>query len=97
VGLVLAGLGPDALAVARKEFGRLLSGRGAGIKATLPERRVLAGLGNLLVDEILWRARVHPRRPAGSLSPQEQIRLFRQMKRVLSDAVPEGRVPPKPS
>jgi formamidopyrimidine-DNA glycosylase len=97
VDLALGGLGPDALAVRRKEFGRLLSGRGAGIKATLTDQHVLAGLGNLLADEILWRAGIHPRRPSASLAPQQQARLYRQLKRVLGDAVPEGRVPAKPS
>jgi formamidopyrimidine-DNA glycosylase len=94
---VLARLGPDALEVGREELSRLLSGRRAAIKVTLMDQQVLAGLGNLLVDEILWRARVHPRRPAGSLSPQEQDRLHRQMRRVLRDSIRAARVPPKAS
>ncbi len=94
---VLAGLGPDALTVGSGEFGRLLTRHRRAIKPTLADQHVLAGLGNLLVDEILWRARINPRRPANSLDPGERDGLYRQMRRVLRDSVRQGRVPAKPS
>ena len=40
------------------------------------DQRRIAGIGNLLADEILWRARVHPARAVGSLTAQEQARLL---------------------
>jgi formamidopyrimidine-DNA glycosylase len=94
---VLAGLGPDALDVTAKELDHILEGRRAAIKAALIDQKVMAGLGNLLADEILWRARIHPHRPARSLTAQEQHELHGQMHRVLRASVRAGRVPPRPS
>lgn len=92
---VLAGLGPDALAIGRKDFGRVLGGRQA-VKAALIDQSVIAGLGNLLADEICWRARIHPRRPVRQLQPADRARLHSRMRRVLKDAIPASRVPDAP-
>jgi formamidopyrimidine-DNA glycosylase len=46
----------------------LVRGRSAPIKALLLDQRRVAGVGNIYADEALFRARVHPRRPAGKLS-----------------------------
>src|ERR671917_2569746 len=55
-------VGPDAAEVGRSAF-RDRVGRGAApIKARLLDQGVIAGVGNLLADEGLWRARLHPRR-----------------------------------
>lgn len=94
---VLAGLGPDALGVRQHELDRLLSGRRGAIKATLIDQQVIAGLGNLLADEILWRACIYPRRAAGSLTPVERGRLDRAMRQVLRESTRAGQVPPKAS
>src|SRR6266480_5670151 len=94
---VLAGLGPDALEVTPKELDQLLERRRGAIKAILINQKFLAGLGNLLADEILWRARIHPRRPAGSLTARERRRLHSQIRRVLRESVQAARVPPRPS
>ena len=58
------GFGPKALAAA-------LEGRRAPIKAGLLDQRTVAGLGNIYVDEALWRARIHPLRPARELDADE--------------------------
>ena len=58
-------VGPDAAEVGREEF-RARVGRGtAPLKARLLDQTVISGVGNLLADEILWRARLGPRRVAG--------------------------------
>ena len=58
-------LGPDAAEVARDAF-RERVGRGeAPLKARIMDQSVIAGVGNLLADEALWRAKLDPRRPAG--------------------------------
>src|SRR5438874_2657810 len=57
----------DALFTAAR-LGERLSGRRAPIKAALLDQRTLAGLGNIYVDEALWRARIHPLRPGGELT-----------------------------
>src|SRR3954470_12259255 len=86
----LSRLGPDAGEVGRAEFrGRV--GRGASpIKARLMDQSVIAGIGNLMADEILWRARIAPRAPAGDLSPDELDELRRTMRAVVRLTVRRG-------
>src|SRR5205807_10469957 len=64
---ILGPLGPDALAVSRKEFLQRLERRRGGVKAALMDQTFVAGVGNLVADEVLWQARLHPRRPIESL------------------------------
>jgi formamidopyrimidine-DNA glycosylase len=90
---VMGRLGPDALGLSRRELEALLAGRRGALKAVLMDQHVVAGLGNLLTDEILWRARLHPSREAGGLDRAETGRLYRAMKGVLEASVEEGRVP----
>jgi formamidopyrimidine-DNA glycosylase len=66
----------DALFTAAR-LGELLEKRRAPIKAALLDQRTLAGMGNIYVDEALWRARIHPLRPAMSLDKPELRRLHK--------------------
>jgi formamidopyrimidine-DNA glycosylase len=66
-----------------KRFATSLQGRRAPIKAALLDQRVVAGIGNIYADEALWRARIHPHRPAGSLSGVEVTRLRTAVRRAL--------------
>ncbi|WP_433462232.1 Fpg/Nei family DNA glycosylase [Spirillospora sp. CA-128828] len=91
----LADLGPDACEVSRRDLGELLSGRRGRLKPTLTDQSVLAGLGNLLADEICWRARISPLRVAGGLDDAEITGLHRAMRSVLRASVRAGRVPPR--
>lgn len=86
-------LGPDAWRVRRRTFRDRLAGRRGGVKATLMDQSFVAGLGNLTVDATLWRARIHPRRPIGTLSSEEQMALFDAMRIVLRECLPRGSVP----
>jgi formamidopyrimidine-DNA glycosylase len=63
-----------------------LTGRRAPVKAALLDQRTVAGLGNIYADEALWRARIHPLRPAGELEPDE----VRRLHRALRDALRRG-------
>jgi formamidopyrimidine-DNA glycosylase len=63
-----------------------LAGRRAPIKAALLDQRTVAGLGNIYADEALWRARIHPLRPAGELDRAE----IRRLHRALRDALRAG-------
>ena len=56
-------LGPDAASVGAAELGRILAGSDAPLKARLMDQARLAGLGNLLTDELLWRSGLDPARP----------------------------------
>jgi formamidopyrimidine-DNA glycosylase len=64
----LAHLGPDPLAeLDADKLARALTGVRAPIKAFLMDQRRVAGLGNIYVSEALFRARIHPRTPAGKV------------------------------
>jgi formamidopyrimidine-DNA glycosylase len=54
----------------------------APIKAVLLMQERFPGIGNWMADEILWRAAIHPRRPAGSLLPREVRGLWAECRRV---------------
>jgi formamidopyrimidine-DNA glycosylase len=60
-----------------------LKGRKAPIKAALLDQRTVAGLGNIYVDEALWRAELHPLRQAGSLDGEEIARLTKGIREAL--------------
>ncbi len=62
-----ARLGPDAASVSGPALRQALDGSRAALKSRLLDQRRLAGLGNLLVDETLWRAGLDPSRPAGEV------------------------------
>lgn len=67
----LSSLGPDALQITEDEFVERV-GRGAlPLKARLMDQSTLAGIGNLLCDELLWQAAQPPLRPAGDLTEDE--------------------------
>ena len=51
-------------------LGERLAGRGTSLKAALLDQRTIAGMGNIYVDEALWRARLNPLRPAAGLARQ---------------------------
>lgn len=88
----LDGLGPDAGEIARDAF-RERVGRGdAPLKARIMDQAVLAGIGNLLADEALWRARLSPLRPAGALDDDELDRLRRETRAAIRSAIRRGGV-----
>jgi formamidopyrimidine-DNA glycosylase len=88
----LGRLGPDAAEVTRADFRRRV-GRGAGpLKARLLDQKVVAGVGNLLADETLWRARLSPLRAAGELSEDELDRLRVALRAATRDAIRLGGV-----
>jgi formamidopyrimidine-DNA glycosylase len=84
---VLGPLGPDALPLGRREFLERLGRRRGGVKAALMDQAFIAGVGNIIADEILWHARIHPRRLIESLDADERGRLFTQLHRILREAV----------
>jgi len=66
-----------------KRLGEALEGRRAPLKSALLDQRRLAGVGNIYADEALWRARLHPLRPAGELSAEEIAALHRGIRAAL--------------
>jgi formamidopyrimidine-DNA glycosylase len=85
-------VGPDAAEVSRDMF-RARVGRGTiAIKARLLDQGSIAGVGILLADETLWRARLSPRRVAGELTTEELDLLRRQLRAATRDAIRDGGV-----
>jgi formamidopyrimidine-DNA glycosylase len=83
-------LGPDALSVTAAQLRHLLAGSAAPLKARLMDQARLAGVGNLLADEILWRASLSPQRRAGSLTPAELRRLHHHLRTTLDELSARG-------
>jgi formamidopyrimidine-DNA glycosylase len=84
------GLGPDALTISRKEFVDRVKIRKGAIKAVLLDQRVLAGLGNLYVDEVLFQGRIGPRTPASSVSSDDLESLWTIVGEVLNASIKSG-------
>jgi formamidopyrimidine-DNA glycosylase len=85
-------LGPDAATISNAAFKRALASGSAPVKARLLDQRAVAGIGNLLADEILWRARIHPSRHVDDLTPREVGRIFRATQSSVADALKDGGV-----
>ena len=60
------------------------------IKSHLLDQTLVAGLGNIYVDEVLWRAKVHPSRTSNSLTAQEARKVHDETINVLGQAVEKG-------
>ncbi|QRP50105.1 Fpg/Nei family DNA glycosylase [Amycolatopsis sp. FDAARGOS 1241] len=85
-------LGPDAATVTPAQFRAAVTKGSAPIKARLLDQHAIAGIGNLLADEILWRARVHPALPVDDLGRADVDRLLRATRSAVSAAVKHGGV-----
>ncbi|MEO8218710.1 MAG: DNA-formamidopyrimidine glycosylase family protein [Acidobacteriota bacterium] len=79
------GLGPDPLdrKFTLPVFRRILAGRKGAIKSLLMSQQIVAGLGNLYVDEILFRTAVHPQTAADLLTAADVARVFRAIRPLL--------------
>lgn len=89
---LLAGLGPEPLGnrFGADVLGAALRGRRSPIKAALLDQRVVAGLGNIYVCEVLHRAGVSPRRKAGRIAAARVAALVPAIREVLMAAIEAG-------
>ena len=85
-----AGLDPLAPGLGARRLGQLLGGCPTPIKPWLMRQDRLVGLGNIYASEALFAARIHPARPAGSLTETEVTRLHRRLRAVLRRAIEMG-------
>jgi formamidopyrimidine-DNA glycosylase len=83
-------LGPDAAEVTPAQFRALITKGTIAVKARLLDQSKIAGVGNLLADEILWQARVSPLARVDSLSSAQVSRLYRALTSVLAAALAHG-------
>lgn len=94
---LLGDTGPDAAEISREVLIERLTATSRQLKSALSDQTVLAGLGNLLADEILWQARLNPRRRTREISEREFGILHETMASVLARSCRAGNVPTWPS
>jgi formamidopyrimidine-DNA glycosylase len=82
--------GVDPLTVPRDEFVRLLQARRGRLKPLLMHQQVIAGIGNIYANEILFRARLHPNREVSRLRGSTIDTLYDTMQTVLHEAISCG-------
>ncbi len=83
-------LGPDAWTIGEVGLGEAIANSRSALKARLLDQKRLAGLGNLLTDEVLWRSALNPMRESQSLSPAELQTLHRQLRTALDELFARG-------
>ena len=76
----LEGLGPDALTLTLAELRKALAGSRGPLKARLLDQSCIAGIGNLLADDIAWRGRLDPKHPVQELDAAQLARLHRAIR-----------------
>jgi formamidopyrimidine-DNA glycosylase len=84
---IRVGREPLARSFTTKRLAEALEGRRTPLKSALLDQRRLAGVGNIYADEALWRARLHPLRPAGELSAAEISSLHRAIRAALKAGI----------
>jgi formamidopyrimidine-DNA glycosylase len=85
-------LGPDAREITPAQFRAALRRGTAPVKARLLDQEAIAGIGNLLADQVLWLAKINPNRAVGELTPAEVDRLLRGVRQAVEAAVKGGGV-----
>ena len=85
-------LGPDALdpSLDRKAFAERLCGRKGQVKSALMDQSLLAGIGNVYSDEILFHTGLHPKAQVPKLGKEQLSSLFEATRRVLRVAIDKG-------
>lgn len=87
-------LGPDALEIDRDGFVELMAGRRGGVKSALMDQSLMAGVGNVYSDEILFQSGVRPDAKVADLGGKKLREMHRVMRRVLKAAV-KARIDPE--
>jgi DNA-formamidopyrimidine glycosylase len=80
-------LGPDALEISDSQFRARLGGRCGGIKPALMDQQLVAGLGNVYADELLFHARTHPKASIETLNRAGLKKIYCEMQTVLKKAI----------
>lgn len=84
------GLGPEPFDLTFSDFKEMLSKKKTKIKPLLMDQSFISGIGNLYAAEILFRAKIHPQRPAESLTDGEKEAVYKEIKSVLKNAIKHG-------
>jgi formamidopyrimidine-DNA glycosylase len=85
-----AKLGPNVLDLTLDQFRELLAGRRGGVKSFLLNQSRIAGIGNVYIQDPLFKARIHPLRPIDSLSDDEIPALWQALRETLQESIDHG-------
>ncbi|PYL77018.1 MAG: formamidopyrimidine-DNA glycosylase [Verrucomicrobia bacterium] len=80
-------LGPDALDINLSQFKGMFKKHRAAVKTILLNQKLIAGIGNIYADEILFRARIHPATQASALKKKTVTELLRATRHILKEAI----------
>jgi formamidopyrimidine-DNA glycosylase len=80
-------LGPDALNIGLSQFKEIFAKHRGAVKTMLLNQRLIAGIGNIYADEILFRARIHPATQVSALKEKTVAKLFRTGRHILKKAI----------
>lgn len=83
-------LGKDALEITSIDLRNIVLGSKRPIKQVLMDQEKISGIGNIYSDDILWSAKIHPLRPANSLSDKEIAKIVEATKKILALSVSLG-------
>jgi formamidopyrimidine-DNA glycosylase len=82
--------GCDPLTVSLEDFVRVLRARRGRLKPLLMRQEVIAGIGNIYANEILFRAGLHPNRETSRIRDAMKVKLYDTMQTVLKEAIANG-------
>ncbi|TBW29999.1 Fpg/Nei family DNA glycosylase [Gramella sp. KN1008] len=80
-------VGKDALEIDKSEFRELLDKKRGSIKGALTNQSLIAGIGNMYADEILFQTKIHPKTAVSDLSEKELDKIFNKMEEVLETLI----------
>lgn len=85
----LKDIGPEPLGknFSFGDFKRVVSKHRRKIKEVLMDQKVIAGIGNIYSDEILWLSKIHPAKPANKLTDKELRNIYSRMRLILKRAI----------
>ena len=83
-------LGADPLVIAYPEFRELLSKRRGGIKANILKQDLISGVGNIIADESLWKAKIHPLKRIENFAEKDFKNLFMALRFILDKSIMLG-------
>lgn len=84
-------LGPEPFnGLTFERFKEIISKYKTAIKLVLMDQEKIGGVGNIYANDALWLSKIHPRRPANSLKPNEQIKLYDAVLQVLRNGIKYG-------
>jgi len=81
------GLGEDALKISEEHFLEAMQGKKSNIKSFLLNQKIIAGVGNLYADEILYQTKVHPSSQVSAIPKRHQKAIYKKMQEILNKAV----------